>query len=200
MRLSKFISIALHPIFMPIISLYISLKLSPNIGIGIRNYQLFIYLVLFLSTIILPLINILLLIKSKKISSLEMIHHKERSLPLAITAIWLSVGYYSLEKILILSPILKSELIGAITILICASVISKYWKISLHMLGIGGLSGVLISIDILFGGMINILIVSILFAGILGVARLNEKAHNHTQIYVGFLLGFLIELCVILLF
>ena len=187
-------------IFFPIISLYISLKLIPHIGLGNKNFNNFIYLVYFLSTIMLPLINILFLIRSKKVSSLEMANHKERSLPLFISAIWIWFGYYSLEKILVLSPILKSEILGIIIITVIASVISKYWKISLHMLGIGGVIGVLISLNILFGGMGKAIIIAILFAGILGVARLHEKAHNHTQIYAGLILGCLIEVCAILVF
>ena len=200
MRLSKFISVILHPIFMPIIALYLSLKLIPSIGFAITNYLNFIYLILLLSTIILPLMSILFLIKNKLVSSLEMSDHKERSVPLFITAIWMSYGYYKIGGVLILSPILKAELLGAIIIILIASAISKYWKISLHMLAIGGVVGVLFSLNILFGNLLEIIILSVVFAGILGFARLNEKAHNHAQIYTGFLVGFLIEVGGILLF
>ena len=68
------------------------------------------------------------------------------------------------------------------------------------MLGIGGIVGVLFSLNILFGGLLQLIILSVLFAGVLGVARLNEKAHNHAQIYTGFLVGFLIEAASILFF
>ena len=200
MRLSKIISIILHPIFMPIIAFSLSLKLIPNIGFAITNYLNFIYLILLFSTIILPLISILFLIKNKIASSLEMSNYKERSVPLFTTAIWMCYGYYKLKDIIIFAPILKAELICAIIIIFIASVISKYWKISLHMLGIGGAVGVLFSLNILFGGFLQIIILSVLFAGILGVARLEEKAHNHAQIYTGFLVGFLIETGGILFF
>ena len=68
------------------------------------------------------------------------------------------------------------------------------------MLGIGGIVGVLFSLNILFGGLLQLIILSVLFAGVLGVARLNEKAHNHAQINTGFLVGFLIEAASILFF
>ena len=54
MRLSKFISIILHPIFMPILAFYLSLKQVPSIGLAITNNQNYIYLVSFISTVILP--------------------------------------------------------------------------------------------------------------------------------------------------
>ena len=40
--------------------------------------------------------------------------------------------------------------LGAIIILSLASVLSNFWKISLHMLGVGGILGVFIAIHILY--------------------------------------------------
>jgi len=200
MRLSKIISVILHPIFMPILMLYLSLKLISTSEFIIANYVNFIYLTIFFSTIILPLMSIFFLIKTNVVSSLEMSSHKERPVPLLITAAWMSYGYYKLKNILILTPLLKAEFTGAIIIIVIAAGVSKYWKISLHMLGIGGAVGVLFGLNILFGGLLQILTLFLLFSGVLGVARLNEKAHNHNQIYAGFLIGFLIETTSILFF
>ena len=200
MRLSKFISIILHPIFMPILALYLSLKQIPSIGVAITNYQNYIYLVLIFSTVILPLISILFLIKSGKVSSLEMSNHKERSVPLFRTALWMGLGYYILENILVFSPIIKAELIGAISIILIASIISKYWKISLHLLGIGGLVGVLIALEIIYGNLQHLIIIFILLSGVVAMARIKEKAHNYPQVYIGFLGGLSVELLIILIF
>mgnify|MGYP006417968171 FL=1 len=200
MRLSKFISIILHPIFMPILALYLSLRQVPSIGFAITNYQNYIYLVLIFSTVILPLISIFFLIKSGKVSSLEMSNHKERSVPLFRTALWMGLGYYILENILVFSPIIKAELIGAISIILIASIISKYWKISLHLLGIGGLVGVLIALEIIYGNLQHLIIIFILLSGVLAMARIKEKAHNYPQVYIGFLGGLSVELLIILIF
>ena len=200
MRLSKLISIILHPIFMPILALYLSLKQIPSIGVAITNYQNYIYLVLIFSTVILPLISILFLIKSGKVSSLEMSNHKERSVPLFRTALWMGLGYYILENILVFSPIIKAELIGAISIILIASIISKYWKISLHLLGIGGLVGVLIALEIIYGNLQHLIIIFILLSGVLAMVRIKEKAHNYTQVYIGFLGGLSVELLIMLIF
>ena len=200
MRVFKITSLILHPIFMPIITLYLTLKLIPNIGAGIINYFNLIYLIILLCTIILPLICVFFLIKKKLVSSLEMRDYKERSLPLFITAIWMGYGYYKLSDILSLAPILKSELVAAISIVLIASFISRYWKISLHMLGSGGVVGTIFSLNILYGGLLYEIMLSIFFSAFLGVARINENAHNHTQVYMGFLVGFLIESVAILFF
>ena len=193
MRLTKIISIVLHPTFMPLIIFYISLKLIPNIGFAITSYLPFIYIVLLLSTVLLPLISVFLLIRIGQISSIEMHIQKERPTPLLIAAIWLSFAYYVLQNILVFAPILSSMLKGAIIIMFCASIISAFWEISLHMLGVGGVFGVLFSLNFLFGGLSLILIAALFACGALGVSRILENAHNHTQVYVGFIIGFFIE-------
>ena len=68
------------------------------------------------------------------------------------------------------------------------------------MLGVGGLFGVIIGLNIIFGGLTKYIIVVLLVSGLLGVARVNEKAHNNTQVYVGFILGTMVELISILFF
>jgi len=199
-RIAKLISIILHPIFMPLLAFYLSIKLIPSIGFAITNHLNYIYGVLVISSIILPLISLFILVKSGRVKSIEMTNHYERPTPLFRTAFLIGLGYYLIENILIFSPILKSELLGTIIIIILAALISKYWKVSLHMLGIGGLFGIIISLNILFGGMEEIMVLTLLLAGVLGISRINEKAHSYMQIYVGFIVGASVEVIAILLF
>jgi len=112
----------------------------------------------------------------------------------------MGLGYYTIANILVLSPIIKAELIGAISIILIASIISKYWKISLHLLGIGGLVGVLIALEIIYGDLQHLIIIFILLSGVLAMARIKEKAHNYLQVYIGFLGGLSVELLIMLIF
>ena len=200
MQLSKFISIILHPIFMPLLALYLTLASLPSIAGSTSQDLNYIYGIVICCTIILPLMSIFFLIKRGRVSSLEMSNHNERSLPLFITVIWMSLGFYMLNSVLFYATILKAELIGAILIILIAAIISKFWKISLHLLGIGGVVGVFIALQIIQGGVLYLLLLFILFSGILGVARIDQKAHNHAQVYVGFLLGVCIELATLLIY
>ena len=179
---------------------YLSLKLVPSLGFLITNHLKYIYPILIFSSVLMPLLSVLLLIRKNLVSSLEMSDYKERGLPLLITGLWMVYGYYMLSDIFILCPILRSEFLGAIIIIVLAAAISKYWKISLHMLGLGGAVGALFGLNILFGGLFKTIGLFILLSGLLGAARLNLKAHTHTQIYIGFLIGFFIEASVILFF
>lgn len=200
MKLTQLISILLHPMFMPILALHLTLLVLPSLAFTLSQNLLLIYGILVFSTMVLPLISIFWLMQKGKVSSLEMSNHKERSLPLFKTVIWMSFGYYLLQNLLFYTPILKAELLGAILIILLAAIISKFWKISLHLLGIGGVVGVFIALQIMHGDFLYLLILFILLSGLLGVARIKQKAHNYAQVYAGFLVGLSVELITLLVY
>jgi hypothetical protein len=200
MKLTKLISILLHPMFMPILALHLTLLVLPSLAFTLSQNLLLIYGILIFSTMVLPLISIFWLMQKGKVSSLEMSNHKERSLPLFKTVIWMSFGYYLLQNLLFYTPILKAELLGAILIILLAAIISKFWKISLHLLGIGGVVGVFIALQIMHGDFLYLLLLFILLSGLLGVARIKQKAHNYAQVYAGFLVGLSVELITLLVY
>ena len=200
MKLSKLISIILHPIFMPLLALHLTLLVLPSLAFTLSQSLLLIYSILIFSTILLPLVSVFWLIQTGKVGSLEMNNHKERSWPLFKTAIWMSIGYYLLQRLLLYTPILKAELLGAILIVLLSAIISKFWKISLHLLAIGGLVGVFIALQIIYGNFLYLILLFIFLSGVLGFARIKQKAHNSAQIYVGFLLGLSVELITLLVY
>ena len=200
MKLTQLISILLHPMFMPILALHLTLLTLPSLAFTLSQNLLLIYGILIFSTMVLPLISIFWLMQKGKVSSLEMSNHKERSLPLFKTVIWMSFGYYLLQNLLFYTPILKAELLGAILIILLAAIISKFWKISLHLLGIGGVVGVFIALQIMHGDFLYLLLLFILLSGLLGVARIKQKAHNYAQVYAGFLVGLSVELITLLVY
>ncbi len=136
MAIARLISIILHPIFIPIISFHLSIKMVPDLDFTIANYQNYILLILIICTIMLPVLCMLFLIRFDVISSLEMTKNQERPIPLLLTGGFLILSLKLTEKLLVFTPVLKKELVGAIIIILLASIISKFWKISLHMLGV----------------------------------------------------------------
>ena len=200
MKLTQLISILLHPMFMPILALHLTLLTLPSLAFTLSQNLLLVYGILIFSTMVLPLISIFWLMQKGKVSSLEMSNHKERSLPLFKTVIWMSFGYYLLQNLLFYTPILKAELLGAILIILLAAIISKFWKISLHLLGRGGVVGVFIALQIMHGDFLYLLLLFILLSGLLGVARIKQKAHNYAQVYAGFLVGLSVELITLLVY
>jgi len=89
---------------------------------------------------------------------------------------------------------------GAITVIAIALLVTLKWKISVHMLGVGGLLGALIGLNYRFSlDWLIIIIFVTLLSGLIGFARLETKSHNPNQVYIGFLIGFIIELGAVLL-
>ena len=91
------------------------------------------------------------IIKNYKSIQEEMKKNKERVVPIIITLICFFFCYLKLQNILIYSPILNTALKGVAIIVFSSGIISFFWKISLHMLGAGGLVSFLIFTQIYTG-------------------------------------------------
>ena len=188
MRIEKLISVLFHPVFIPTMTVFLVIKQYSNIII-LENQAMIIFIGTLIFSMFLPLVNVFFLLFLKKINSLEMQKKEERYLPLLFAIASMLVGYYVLKDIFNYAPIMKSIYLGAIYTLIPALLITKKWKISLHMLAIGGACGVFFSLEILFGNSLYTLFSFIFTSGVLGYSRFTLKAHNLNQIYTGYILG-----------
>jgi len=191
MSLEKIVSILFHPVFVPTITVFLVVKIYSNIII-LENQAGIILIGTCVFSLILPLLSVFILLLTKKINSLEMPKKEERFLPILFASIWMILGFYFMKEIFSYAPIMKSIYLGAIYIMLIALLITKKWKISLHMLAIGGATGVFIILEFLFGQNLMLLLITILISGILGFSRLSLKAHSLNQIYAGFIVGSII--------
>lgn len=188
--LAKTFSVLLHPLLMPSYILFILFSSGEYIGFNLnQKLKLIIYGIIFTNTFLFPGLLSLFLLQNKKISSLEMEDKTERRLPYLITATFYILTYYLLQKFN-LSVLVYIVMLGASTAILIAMFINFKWKISAHMVGIGGLIGVLTGLTIrLHMNFIFLIVLFILLAGFLGTARLILKAHVPSQIFVGFFVG-----------
>lgn len=188
MSLEKIVSILFHPVFVPTITVFLVVKIYSNIII-LENQAGIILIGTCAFSLILPLLSVFILLLTKKIDSLEMPKKEERFLPILFASIWMILGFYFMKEVFSYAPIMKSIYLGAIYVMLIALLITKKWKISLHMLAIGGATGVLIMLEFLFGQNLMLLLITILTSGVLGFSRLSLKAHSLNQIYAGFIVG-----------
>ena len=200
MKISKILSYILHPIFMPLIVIWILLNYVEYFQLVFSNYTKPLYIIIAVFTLILPLISSVLFVIFKKVESLEMRTKEERNGPVFVSIMIMIIGYPFFKSISQLSPYLTSVYLSSVFILIIAFLITKRWKISLHMLGIGGATGSFIALNYIFGGMFFWVILFLFLSGLLVSARLNLKAHNRSQVYAGFLLGCIFQTCFIVYF
>ena len=156
--------------------------------------RLFVFALTFAATFFMPLISVLVLLKAKQITSLEMSIKEERRLPYLITAMFYFVESYLLT-LTHASGFVNSWILGSTLLILIVMVINLFWKISAHMVAIGGLCGMMIALS--YRLQINLhyqLILLFTIAGLVGFARLKPNSHSPSQVYVGFLLGVSTEL------
>ncbi len=148
---------------------------------------------LFTSTILIPVTALLFLLKSGTIKSIKIEDQKERNWPLLLTAFIYFSSFYILRNKSI--PVfIQLFVLGATLGILISLGVNLKWKISLHMIGIGGLCGAIAIAMLLLRAENPVLLVSLfLIAGLLGTARLYLEAHSPAQIFAGFLIGFFLQ-------
>lgn len=199
---SQFLSIILHPLLMPSYALVCYAFLFGSIArVLTTDYFMLLFVLIFCSTFLLPLLSVFIMIRFGKIRSVYMEDQKERNWPLLQSAIVYAIAFYVLVQARRIPPVIPLFILGATGAMVIAMIVNLKWKISLHMIGIGGLCGGVTSMYIMLQEG-NPLWLALLFlcAGTLGTARLLLRAHNSMQILAGFVAGFAMEFGLLMFF
>ena len=145
--------------------------------------------------------------RSNIITSMSLPDRKERIPVLIITLFYYLLTYYFLRKIHVTNldflGAFMSFLTGGIILTALSLMITFFWKISIHAIGISGLAGAFLGFsELLFpiqnGGEITIInILLLILVGVVCSARIHLKAHSFLQIIGGITLGFVVEYIVV---
>lgn len=193
------VSVIFHPLNIPTYGLIFIFSVGSYVSLLPFEAKKLITLVIGINTLVLPLVMIPLFYRLGIIKSIHMPNHKERLVPIVFTLIPYAFSFYFLRKLPIPS-IVPLYMLAATATVVLTLVVTIWWKISIHMVGIGGLTGLVFAFAlILQADVIVCLALSFFVAGIVAWARLWLKAHNPAQVYTGFLLGWLTMVCVLLL-
>lgn len=189
-KLARVISVIFHPLLLPTYAMLILININTHhILVLPLKFRYLTVLFVFLTSFVMPTLIFTILLKLGKIQSLEMHSRRERTLPLLIVAIFFYGTYYLLKQ----GPhfaLFNIFMLGATLLVIVSLFINYFFKISIHMVAVGGLFGTFAGFSILFKhDLIFLLYLIVLAAGLIGFARLKLKAHTTRQIYTGFLLG-----------
>ena len=95
--------------------------------------------------------------------------------------------------------LIRRFLVAAIGCALIGLIITPFWKISLHMISMGGLLALLCALQTAgLGQLYPLLLIFILLTGLLGSARLWFGSHNLAQVAAGFVTGFTVALLLII--
>lgn len=153
-----------------------------------------ISVIVFMFSFVFPVLNIFILYKLKRIPAITLSGQKDRTFPYIMTGLFYFGLFYLMLDINIWNSIKLFIVGGGLAIMLTAIINLKY-KISAHMVGIGGLLGVLISVSYLIKFDMTVFYIAVIvLSGIIGFARLKLDEHKPYQIYTGFLLGLFIQM------
>lgn len=196
-RFSRILSYILHPLIIPTL-VTSAMLMRPDLYSIILPSALKVWFIsiVFLFTLGIPVVSMLILLKLNAIQSLEMNQRNERTIPLLITSTSFMALLYTLRTSGI-PPVFLFVLYSATIAMLAGLLINLVYKISLHTLGWGALTATLIGISVRLGiPLLAFVLISVLFSGFVGYARLKQNAHNQTQIYLGYVAGVLVILLI----
>lgn len=190
--LAKIASVIFHPYFLTIYGLIILYNSGLYISFLPAKLKRWILLIVILNTILIPVSFTPFYLRVGLVKNLRMEHSRERIVPLLVNTILFYITYYILTRFRIPNPVTTYILIGSV-VSFTALVITWKWKVSLHMMGIGALTGTFLAIAFRYGSEILwFIIFIILISGVLGYSRLRNNDHNGMQVAMGYFLGFVI--------
>nr|WP_186735728.1 hypothetical protein [Spirosoma utsteinense] len=175
----------------------------PNV-LGVDVYaptiRLSLLVLIFVGTFGVPALLIYYLYRSGLVQTLHLTTLADRRLPFFLTAlVYVLLTYLFAFRMDLISTIAPEigVLLGSIALsILLVGIISLYWQISAHSVGISGVVGILAGVMLKFSltELFVPLLLSVLLTGLVGSARLRLNAHTPAQIGAGVVLGLIVSL------
>lgn len=189
-RFYKTISVILHPIVVPTITILIYFILIPNNYSS--NNKLVLLALVFISTYLIPLIILILFKKFKLIKTFNANSIKERKLPIAMMIVLFYVIGNTVDRITGMKDISLLFYATSTALTLIYIFFTLQLKTSIHLLSLGISTSFFIILGIKYShNFVLVVIINILFAGITANARLHLNAHTPKEVYLGFFFGFI---------
>ncbi|WP_439881023.1 hypothetical protein ACSX1A_17980 [Pontibacter sp. MBLB2868] len=195
--LAKVLSVAFHPLLLPTYLFAFILYYMPASMLTFPMQSRWVVLgMVFLSTFIVPGIGAYTMVRTGRLDSLEMYRREQRNMPLLFTGVCYTVTAY-----LFYSEEVFDAIFYFVMGIIAASVfitylVSLFWKISAHSVGMGGALGILVGLNMIVpdAGLFLPIAVAVVLTGAVLSARLALHAHTPEQVYAGFGCGLMLAL------
>ena len=141
-------------------------------------------------TVVIPVLLLLYLKHKGRISSLYLDSQDERTIPYVYTVVCYGFWAYFLRGTMGLPDLMLWVSLGAMVALGIVTVVNRWWKISAHLTGMGGLLGGVCSYALYYSMLPSSLLVFLLLAALLLMyARIYLEAHTPLQVVCGMLVG-----------
>ena len=189
---AKNLSIIFYPLFIPT---YGMILFSRAYSVHVRPLPaIWVIVTLFTTlslTCLVPLGAICIRMARGKVTNLQIDNPRERTMPYVYTALGFAFWSYLMVCVLKVPPYIGMVTVGATIAIGLVAIINRWWKISAHMTGMGGLFGGLMSYCMGIGGIPTWATICtwLGIALVVMYARLYVNAHTGEQVCAGWLLG-----------
>ncbi len=158
-----------------------------------NSNRLMLWLIAFLFTAIVPVTTLLIMRKRGSITDLDVSRRDQRLVPLLV-----GLGSYAAAFIIFdwlgADNLPKGLVFCSLVNLVVVMLITKYWKISIHAMG---LTGPLAALWVMWN---SYMLPMAALTALVGTSRVVLKAHTPSQVIVGSILGFVLTLVQLKLF
>lgn len=195
-KTARIVSAVFTPFSIPFVA-FLILFLFSYLNIMPLAYKLIVLGVVYCFTILMPTLTIFLFRKINGFEAKDLTDRKKRYVPYLLTIISYVFCMLMMRKLNI--PWYMSGIIlTALLMMLISIILNLKWKLSEHMLGMGGIVGGVVSFSALFGyNPVWWLSLFILIAGALGTARIILQHHTLSEVLTGFVVGFICALLVL---
>jgi membrane-associated phospholipid phosphatase len=197
MTFARIVSWVFHPLLLAtylfsLFTLFLPAGMHPIKDDGQWKFVFLIFCV----TCALPALNIFLFKALGTISSVVLQHRRERLIPFSfVTVLYILITWllYARTRIGLNDNLLKFLVLIDALVLV-ATVITFFYKVSVHSMAIWGFIGILLPLNKISeeGMLFAPTIIAILLAGVVMAARLQLNAHTPREVMIGAIAGLVI--------
>lgn len=189
-KAAQAISYLFHPFLMPSVGLLLLLNSGTYLSLLDPAAKRAILYVMLLGTLIFPIIILPVLYYRKYVTGHQQSFGEEKTITTVVVLILYILTFIYFVK-LPLSRVIHAYVLSVSITLFLGILLNLRFRLSFHTAALGGITGLIIALIILFEIPLEfILMLTLLAGGITGSARLAAGNYRSGAVYAGFLLGF----------
>jgi len=189
-KVARVVSTLFHPLLMPTLGLLLLLNSGTYLSLLDPAAKRALLFVMALGTLFFPLMMLPVLYYRNLITTFQDASREERLVPHLIILILYVITFVYFVR-LPLSRVIHAYVLSVSILLFIILLVSLKFKICGHMAALGGISGLIITLILLYETPIQgMLMITLLAAGLTGTARLLMGVQRPVEVYSGYLLGF----------
>ena len=189
------LSFIFHPLLLPSAAFGILFYAHPQLFGAYSETEIRqMFLIVIINTILFPAVSVLLMWGVKVIQSPFADTRQERILPFIVTGLFYVWAFVVFRRSGFPS-ILSTILLGACITLFVTFFVNLFRKVSIHAGAISAMIVIVLYASFQFNPQLTwLLLITVLIAGVVGSSRMLLNAHDTTEIFAGYFIGFVGQL------